>query len=39
VADEMIADEHHGFDSFKETLRKDLEHVFFGHKHLNVKRV
>jgi hypothetical protein len=39
VADEMIADEHHGFDSFKETLGEDLKHIFFGHKNLTLKRV
>ena len=27
MADEVIANDHHGFDSFKETLGKDLEHV------------
>ena len=25
---QVIADDHHGFDSFKKTLREDLEHVF-----------
>jgi hypothetical protein len=28
MADEVIPNDHHGFDSFKETLGKDLEHVF-----------
>jgi hypothetical protein len=27
MADEVIANDHHGLDSFKETLGKDLEHV------------
>jgi len=27
MADEVIANDHHGFDSFKETLGKDLKHV------------
>jgi len=27
MADEVIANDHHRFDSFKETLGKDLEHV------------
>jgi hypothetical protein len=27
VADEVITDDHHGFHSFEETLREDLEHV------------
>src|SRR5688572_28066672 len=30
VADQVVANDHHGFDSFKETLREDLEHVLFG---------
>jgi hypothetical protein len=29
VADQVVADDHHGFDSFEETLREDLEHIFF----------
>jgi len=28
VADEVITHDHHGFDSFEETLREDLKHVF-----------
>jgi hypothetical protein len=27
MANEVIANDHHGFDSFKETLRKDVEHI------------
>src|SRR6185436_2815248 len=27
MADEVVTNDHHGFDSFKETLGKDLEHV------------
>src|SRR5574337_50837 len=27
MADEMITNDQHGFDSFKETLREDLKHV------------
>jgi len=27
MADEVIANDHHGFDSFKETLGKNVEHV------------
>ena len=27
MADEVIANDHHGFDSFKETLGEDVEHV------------
>src|SRR5688572_10943429 len=27
MADEVIADNHHGFDSFEETLGKDLKHI------------
>ena len=30
MADQVVANDHHGFDSFKETLREDLEHVLFG---------
>jgi hypothetical protein len=30
MADEVIANDHHGFDSFKETLGKDLKHVSSG---------
>ena len=30
MADEVIANDHHRFDSFKETLGKDLEHVSIG---------
>jgi hypothetical protein len=29
MADEVIADDHHRFDSFEEALRKDLEHILF----------
>ena len=30
MTDEVIANDHHGFDSFKETLGKDVEHVSIG---------
>jgi hypothetical protein len=30
MPDEVIANDHHGLDSFKETLGKDLKHVFLG---------
>ena len=30
MADEVIANDHHRFDSFEETLREDLKHVFLG---------
>ncbi len=36
MSDEVITDDHHGFDSFEETLREDLEHVLgtlFRHFH------
>ena len=30
MADQVIADDHHRFDSFEETLREDLKHVLVG---------
>ena len=30
MAHQVIANEHHRFDSFEETLREDLEHVLWG---------
>src|SRR5262249_30597313 len=30
MPDKVVANDHHGFDSFKETLGEDLEHVLFG---------